>query len=124
MSLLTEALERILNLLQQRPIFQNTDDNGYYIIVLDKEQQETTPVLYVNIKWGEDEPYIIYPSLTNMMLAEAEIYESGYYIKMEEIQKLSNDLSFNYSEVLREEAKLIRQKYQETPMKLWRLHRD
>lgn len=25
-------------------IFQNTDDNGYYIIVLDKEQQETTPV--------------------------------------------------------------------------------
>lgn len=106
------------------PIFQDSDDNGYYIIVLDKEQQETTPVLYVDIKQGEDEPYIIYPSLTNMMLAEAEIYESGYYFKEQEIQKLNDDLRFRYSEVLREEAKQIRQKYQETPMKLWRSQKD
>lgn len=104
------------------PIFQACDDNGYYIIVLGKDQQETTPVLYVDIKWGED-AYIIYPSLCNMMLAEAEIYESGYYFKMQSIQKLNDDLRFRYSEVLREEAKQIRQKYQETPIKLWHPHK-
>lgn len=43
---------------------------------------------------------------------------------MQDFQRLNDDLRFIYSEVLREEAKQIRQKYQEIPMKLWRMDND
>ncbi|MEH1922553.1 SMI1/KNR4 family protein [Nostoc sp.] len=89
--------------VQWLPILEDIDGRGYCVVVINEVQTETTPVLQINFDDICDEPYIIYPTLTNMMLAEAECYEAGVY---------SNELY--------EEAKYIRSKYQETPIRIWR----
>lgn len=90
------------------PIMQDIDDNGFILIVIDKEQKENTPVLDIFWEDFDGEPFIIYPSLTKMIQAEAEIYEAGYYLA-------NKSREINY-----EAAKYIRQQYKEIPMKIWR----
>jgi hypothetical protein len=85
------------------PILEDVDAQNYYFVVINEVQTETTPVLQINFEDIYDDPYIIYPTLTKMMLAEAECYEAGVY---------SNEFY--------EEAKYIRSKYQETPIIIWR----
>lgn len=90
------------------PIMEDLDGKGLLAIVLNQQQTEITPILDIYWEDFDDEPYIIYPTLTKMIQAEADLYEAGYYlpIKNQEI---------NY-----EAVKCIRQKYQEIPMKIWR----
>ena len=64
----------------------------------------------LDIFWEDfdGEPDIIYPSLSKMIQAEAEIYEAGYYL-------LNKNRELDY-----EAVRYIRHKYQEIPMKVWR----
>jgi cell wall assembly regulator SMI1 len=89
--------------VQWFPIFEDVDGRGYCVVLINEMQRETTPVLQINFDEIYDDPYIIYPTLTKMMLAEAECYEAGVY---------SNEFY--------EEAKYIRSKYQEIPIRIWR----
>ncbi|MBE9206856.1 SMI1/KNR4 family protein [Nostoc sp. LEGE 06077] len=84
------------------PILKDLDGRGYYVVLIHEIQKDTTPVIRVDFEEMGDYPYIIYPTLTNMMLAEAECYTSEIYSK------------FAYEE------EYIRQKYQDIPMKIWR----
>ncbi|MDZ8053063.1 MAG: SMI1/KNR4 family protein [Aulosira sp. ZfuVER01] len=102
------------------PIFQEQYNTGFYAVVLDEAQKETTPVLDIFLEDCDDEPFIIYPSITKMILAEAELYESGYYLQKAELKQLSYDLQSRYRSALDEEAKYIRQKYQDMHIKVWR----
>ncbi|MEH2120495.1 SMI1/KNR4 family protein [Nostoc sp.] len=89
--------------MQWFPIFENINGGGYYVVVLNEIQRKTTPVLEISFEEIDDDPYIIFPTLTKMILSEAECYEAGVY---------SNEFY--------DEAKYIRSKYQETPIKIWR----
>jgi hypothetical protein len=53
-------------------------------------------------------------------LAEAELYEANYYLKIEKIEQLRNETGYQYIEILCEEAEIIRKRYQEMPMRIWR----
>ncbi|MEH1808631.1 SMI1/KNR4 family protein [Nostoc sp.] len=88
--------------VQWFPILEDVDSRGYCVVVINEIQTETTPVLQINFDEIYDDPYIIYPTLTKMMLAEAECYEAGVYLNE-----------------FHEEAKYIRSKYQETPIRIW-----
>lgn len=103
------------------PIFQEIDDQGFLVVVLDEEQKETTPILDILFEGFDEEPLIIYPTLTKMMLAEAELYESNYYLQIEKVEQLSSEIGFQYTEILYEEARIIHKKYQEMPMRTWRV---
>ena len=61
------------------PIFEMIGNSGYGEIVLDEEQQESSPVLDLYFDTLLDEITILYPTLTNLMLAEAECYEANLY---------------------------------------------
>ena len=89
--------------VQWFPIFEDVNGRGYFVVVINEIQKQTTPVLQISFDEIYDDPYIIYPTLTKMMLAEAECYEAGVY---------SNEFY--------EEATYIRSKYQETPIRIWR----
>lgn len=102
------------------PIFQEQDNRGFYVVVIGEEQKETTPILDIFLEDFDDEPFIIFPTVTKMMLAEAELYESSYYLQIDKLKQLSYDSQSRYRSALDEEAKYISQKYQDMPMKVWR----
>ena len=90
------------------PIMEDLDEKGFFAIVLNQQHIETTPVLDIFWEDFDGEPYIIYPSLSKMIQAEAELYEAGYYL-------LNKNRTIYY-----EAVRCIRQKYQEIPMRIWR----
>ena len=90
------------------PIMEDMDEYGVFAIVLNQQQTDTTPVLDIFWEDFDGEPDIIYPSLSKMIQAEAEIYEAGYYL-------LNKNRELDY-----EAVRYIRHKYQEIPMKVWR----
>lgn len=55
-----------------------------------------------------------------MMLAEADLYESDYYLRIAQLKQLSYDLQSKYRSALAQEGKYIRQKYQDMTIKIWR----
>ncbi|MBH8577735.1 SMI1/KNR4 family protein [Nostocaceae cyanobacterium CENA369] len=89
--------------LQWFPIFEDINGRGYYVVVINEVQNETTPILQISFEEIYD-PYIIYPTLTKMMLAETECYEAGIY----------SNKSYG-------EGQDIRSKYQEIPLRIWRV---
>ncbi len=90
------------------PIIEDMDGYGVFAIVLNQQQTDTTPVLDIFWEDFDGEPDIIYPSLSKMIQAEAELYEAGYYL-------LNKNRTIYY-----EAVRCIRQKYQEIPMRIWR----
>ncbi|OCQ89033.1 hypothetical protein BCD64_04655 [Nostoc sp. MBR 210] len=84
------------------PILKDLDGRGYYVVLIHENQEDKTPVIRVDFEEIGDDPYIVYPTLTNMILAEAERYTLGIYSKCAY------------------EEEYIRQKYQDIPMKVWR----
>lgn len=87
---------------------EDLDENGVLSILLNREQKEITPILDIVWEQFDGEPLIMYPSLSKMIQAEADLYEAGYYL-------LTKNREINY-----EAVKCIRQKYQDIPMRIWR----
>ncbi|MBV6621913.1 MAG: SMI1/KNR4 family protein [Rivularia sp. (in: Bacteria)] len=90
------------------PIMEDLDGKGLLVIVLNQQQIETSPILDIFWEDIDGEPDIIYPNLTKMIQAEAELYEAGYYLP-----RKNREIDY-------EAVKCIRQKYQEIPMRVWR----
>lgn len=87
---------------------EDLDGKGLLAIVLNQQQTEITPVLDIFWEDFDGKPYIIYPSLSKMIQAEAELYEAGYYLP-----RKNREIDY-------EAVRCIRQKYQEIPMRVWR----